>query len=296
MPNIIINTYCNLSCPYCFATTLKNTEKKQDITIEQLNHILNWLKPTMTNKTRIGIIGGEPTLHPQFEEILNIITNFSNKYKNQYILFTNGIKLYKYIEHLSEKTILLVNYNSPSILTKLQQEELKQSLELLSFYNYDFALGCNICNQINDYDFFWKAVLIYGIKYVRVSIAAPIALVNKDDYYLNLKSKFIEFIELSKKYKVILELDCSQIPLKYFTIQEKNVVLPYLQNTHSCMTNIPIDITPDFKATGCFGCYNLIDLNNYNTLLDAKKELISYRKQYMLEHKNDIIISGCIPK
>jgi len=48
----------------------------------------------MTDRTRIGIIGGEPTLHPQFEEILNIITNFSNEYENQYILFTNGIKLY----------------------------------------------------------------------------------------------------------------------------------------------------------------------------------------------------------
>lgn len=295
MPNIIINTYCNLSCPYCFATTLKNTEKKQDITIEQLNHILDWLRPTMTDKTRIGIIGGEPTLHPQFEEILNIITNFSNEYGNQYILFTNGIKLYQYIEHLSEKTILLINYNSPLILTKLQQEELKQSLELLSFYNYDFALGCNICNQINDYDFFWKAVLIYGIKYVRISIAAPITLVNKDDYYLNLKSKFLEFIKLSKKYQVILELDCSQIPLKYFNNYEKQIILPYYQYIPPCLNPV-IDITPDFKATGCFGCYNLIDLNNYNTLLDAKKELMCQRKQYALKHKNDIIISGCIPK
>ena len=73
MPNIAFINYCNLSCPYCFANEFIE-EKKQLISEEQLKKILNFLKLNKQNQAKIGIIGGEPTLHPDFKKLLLLIT------------------------------------------------------------------------------------------------------------------------------------------------------------------------------------------------------------------------------
>lgn len=66
MPNIILTEYCNLKCPYCFASTMIEEAKDyKNITMEQLDNILNWLYPTaIEGEFGIGLIGGEPLLHP----------------------------------------------------------------------------------------------------------------------------------------------------------------------------------------------------------------------------------------
>ena len=63
--NIAITNYCNLKCPYCFANKFIESEK-QSITEDQLDKILDFLFYSNLNKYKhkIGIIGGEPTLHP----------------------------------------------------------------------------------------------------------------------------------------------------------------------------------------------------------------------------------------
>jgi len=59
MPNIVINSKCNLNCSYCFS----NKTSFDDITIQQLNEILNYLKKTKISY--LNIIGGEPSIHPE---------------------------------------------------------------------------------------------------------------------------------------------------------------------------------------------------------------------------------------
>mgnify|MGYP003289973004 CR=1 FL=1 len=43
MPNIAIIKTCNLKCPYCFANDMLQEDESKEITIEQLNKILNWI-------------------------------------------------------------------------------------------------------------------------------------------------------------------------------------------------------------------------------------------------------------
>ena len=79
--NIAITNYCNLNCPYCFANKFIDSEK-QSLNENQLDKILDFLFYSKLNKYkyRIGIIGGEPTLHPQFQDIVNKIVSICNKY------------------------------------------------------------------------------------------------------------------------------------------------------------------------------------------------------------------------
>ena len=95
MPNIALTTYCNLHCPYCFADTMINTEDIKNINLEKFKFICDWVlkdKPKEA-KGHIGLIGGEPTLHPQFKEILYLVDKIFTEQNCGGVLFSNGVYL-----------------------------------------------------------------------------------------------------------------------------------------------------------------------------------------------------------
>ena len=63
MANILLTYSCNLRCPYCFANEFVGKENT-DITIENLLKVVSFI--TRTGPANIGLIGGEPTLHPGY--------------------------------------------------------------------------------------------------------------------------------------------------------------------------------------------------------------------------------------
>ena len=109
MPNIAVTNYCNLRCPYCFAEDFTQQEK-EEISDEQLTNILEFLSKDKIS--RIGVIGGEPTLHSNFNHILDILELFSKNNSNiPIVIFTNGIELKRYIERLNNNITCLINLN-----------------------------------------------------------------------------------------------------------------------------------------------------------------------------------------
>ena len=70
-----ILTYCNFDCPYCFAkkeyqTAAIMSKKSIDMVIEIISSI--------NNKVVVGLLGGEPTIHPLFEYIVSRLADVSN--------------------------------------------------------------------------------------------------------------------------------------------------------------------------------------------------------------------------
>lgn len=90
--NILITNVCNVNCLNCF--NLCNLFPKKDywfIPVDQLRQNIQALseegRPVNTWKG-IGLFGGEPTLHPDWDEIINmLIIEFSNR---NFTVFTNG--------------------------------------------------------------------------------------------------------------------------------------------------------------------------------------------------------------
>lgn len=261
MPNIILNSNCNLNCIYCFA---KN-QKANDITIKQFINILDWLKESNI-KQDIGLIGGEPTLHPQISLLLDI----ANQYKNTYTIFTNGIYINKIINHITKNIHLLININSLEKMP-IQKNQLEQNLNILfekNLFYSNIRLGCNICQNIDDYSFFWNLIDKYNPKIIRVSTVAPTAqqeFINKEKYYLSLKEKFLNFLYNAKDRNIELKYDCNKIPLCYFTKKEINDILTSTNDLYNQLCFPVIDIFPNFTATSCFGTYDPIDCSQFKT-------------------------------
>ena len=88
MANIMITKRCNLNCGYCFANEFVNSDNSTDIDIDGFKKILDFILSDGSEK-RIGLIGGEPTLHHRFGDILDIL--LSEERADRVILYTNGI-------------------------------------------------------------------------------------------------------------------------------------------------------------------------------------------------------------
>lgn len=85
--NIIIEvtSYCNLKCIHCHSYSYNNTHLKPPILNNILGNIINYYN----SECKAIITGGEPLLHPQLEDILNILY----KKRIEFDICTNGLLL-----------------------------------------------------------------------------------------------------------------------------------------------------------------------------------------------------------
>jgi len=65
---------------------------------------------------RVGIIGGEPTLHPNFSGIIEKTKKFADNFNSRVCVFSNGILLGDYARLFDNKCTVLLNLNHPDIV------------------------------------------------------------------------------------------------------------------------------------------------------------------------------------
>ncbi|MFC3882379.1 radical SAM protein [Bacillus songklensis] len=288
MSNIMINKVCNLDCPYCFANDYVNVHDNNlrvssNMTIENYQKSLEFALKIGTS--RIGILGGEPTLHPEFKEILKI-----TKQKDLPImLFTNGVYIDKYYDIIEGQNVnLLINCNSEKIMGKKQfkrmydnitymvKENIKQPAlpPYLSSVNEigTVTLGLNMYEPGFEYEHIIDLVKETGIKKIRTSIAVPNTEEKTDsatkEYFYSVKPTMIEFFLRLKELGAVPIFDCNKIPLCVLTPEEVTLLDSFNLYEDSCgnckrITNTNlldgsncspvIDILPDLSILRCFG-------------------------------------------
>lgn len=288
MANIAINNYCNLQCPYCFANRYITEEEKQSITSEQLNHILEFLGRSIVG--RVGIIGGEPTLHPDFANILTNVREFCESRNTKCTVFSNGINLYEYTRLFKENVGCLVNINHPDVLGESKWKELIRSLDRFSVCRSidNINLGVNLYKDLEDYDFIFELATRYNKNTIRVSYVAPTCKfsgIDKDGYYERAKEIFLPFLEKASSNYLKVRLDCNHIPRCYFTDEELCFMDSVVEGGYRDYCEPVVDITPDFQATACFGAYELFDLSGFENLEQVTRYL-KYKKLYPLAESN----------
>lgn len=286
MANIALLNYCNLKCPYCFANEYIE-ENKQLITMEQLDFILEFL--SRSKSSRIGLIGGEPTIHPQIEEIIKRVDEYCKSHKTHWTLFTNGIELYKIIPLLGSNGGCLLNLNHPQVVGAENWSKIIKALNRAKTRDIikRINLGINLYPDMIDFNYIIDLAVKYEIDAIRVSYVAPTCNykgVDKDEYYTNAKSTFLDLVKAAKENNIRLRLDCNHVPYCYFTDEEKIFMADTVEKWHN-YCNPVVDISPDFKASSCFGAYDLVDLHNFDNLQDAERFFL-LKKMWPLAQEN----------
>ena len=286
MANIFLTKKCNLKCPYCFASEFVNQDcfahdleqndknnvlnvyeslEEADITLENFKKALEFIKKS--DDERIGLIGGEPMLHSQFGEILDILS--SDEEVKNVIIFTNGILVNKYIEKIAnEKFRLLVNCNSPNDIGAMYDVLVNNVKQLQKYCPGRFNLGINLYSDKVNFDYIFDLFKLTDSKILRVSLSLSNDEKEEAEDILqnfrDIKPFLFDFFRKCYDRNIIPKYDCNSLPDCVLDVEDKRLLLMIKQKAasmemqddtiFSCKTCSPvIDILPNLKAVRCFG-------------------------------------------
>jgi sulfatase maturation enzyme AslB (radical SAM superfamily) len=286
MANIFLTNKCNLKCPYCFAKDIMNVQ--DDMSLENFQQAIQFIKTG--DKNRLTLVGGEPTIYPYIDNVLNILLK-DNDF-NKIDIFSNGIELKKIKKYLKNKKFgVLVNCNSPNVLGKINYSKLIESIQMLNEICPErFSLGINLYDKKINYDYIFDLLKIANKSTIRMSIAVSNKNKNEQDnileYFSDIKPYIFKFYKDCLNHNVAPYNDCSFIPncllndedkilqAKIFLLSKKLKAIDNVINT--CSSCIPlIDILPNLNATRCLG------MSEYLKVPISKFSNINLLKNYM---------------
>lgn len=173
MPNILLTTYCNRTCPYCFALDAMGGEANREMTFPELVAVADMI--VAAGRSRTGVLGGEPTLHPRFWDMVRYLMERGIPVT----VFTNGTVPGKWMDDLDrlareDRPRFVVNVNFPGVdpprLRNRQDEFLRRFAPICD-------VGINIYRPDLDPLFLSDLIARVGLKdaKIRVGLAQPVA-------------------------------------------------------------------------------------------------------------------------
>ncbi len=300
MPNIMLTDVCNLRCPYCFANEFVN-KAANEISIENFKRALDFIC-TDPNNRRIGLIGGEPTIHSNLKKLLRIV--ISDERIDQATLYTNCISMDKYWDEFSHRKFgFLINCNSPKDIGEKNFERLKNNLEIMINQKYmqdRISLGVNFYKPDFDYSYILELLLKYDFKMVRFAITVPNLDSQKNTdallYFEKFKEPIKKFFRTMLSHKIIPYYDCNKMPACFITEEDikefeefipkpigvkEGEQVPFFSspienavNNETVHCNPVVDIRHDLTAVRCFGLseYTKVKISDFECYAD----LINY--------------------
>ena len=125
--NLELNYFCTLDCKYCYMKDYPDWQNKDKyITLNQIKKLKTYLS-LLKLKYNLKIMGGEPTEHPDFIDIVKLLIN------NNIEIYTNGLFNQKILDFLRKNNIR-VNF---SLHLKTLQDKKKFDLFKKNFYGLD---------------------------------------------------------------------------------------------------------------------------------------------------------------
>lgn len=270
MANIMMTDACNLRCPYCFANEFVNKDRNE-ITEDNFDKAVQFIVGDGSH-TSVGLIGGEPTIHSQFEYFLRKL--IANEKVQRITVYTNGICLDKYVDIISHpKVYLLINCNCPSDIGESNFAKLCQNLDHLLMQRMmeeQITLGINMYSSNFEYEYFVDLLKKYHCKKARVSITVPNTSngrnIDAHGYFSSMKPRLFEFFHELLGNGIIPNFDCNKIPSCLLTKEDVDQFAKYMKNEfvrkNIGRSNIAnpvvrcspvIDIRQDLTAVRCFG-------------------------------------------
>ena len=248
MVNVSIITKCNNNCKYCFQEGDYH-ERNQMLTYEDIEDILAWSR----GDSRIALLGGEPTLHPDIVRIVELCAK-----DRPTILFSNLLgptNVYEEILSKYPQVNWLINTTTRDELVDL----FEKNIQVFKKYNVKISIGMTLTLNKEDDTKFIKNLVRIGTTYsdiilhYRLAQATPYQEGKID--LTSFKEPIEEFCKLAEKHTpwIPVSLDCPtnccQIPDEDVFYFEQRYRLGQIHFTDQCL---PVfDIMADKTVKHC---------------------------------------------
>ena len=307
MANIMLTYRCNLKCPYCFANEFVN-HSKYDISMENYMAALNFLKTS--GNTHIGLIGGEPTLHDKFREILEVL--LEDEPIESVTIYTNGIRMDTCLEFLNNKKFtLLINCNSPYDIGEQQFLKLRDNLDQIFRIEEIWKrvnLGINLYQNDLDFSYIIELLKRYNLHRVRMSVTVPNLdeekKANPLEYLRGRKDYILKFILDCAENDIAPYYDCNVIPKCIWTDADMKKIEAVIKKFKLKNTNLRgdysfcrpvIDILPNLMAVRCFGTsdFTKVSIHDFKCLTDLQNYYVNLVDCKITSCMKDDSCKGC---
>ena len=287
--NISITNYCNRNCSFCFQEGWYRTNKNNAsyMNLDMIEKILNWY-----TGNHLSLMGGEPLVHPQILEIVDLCQN----YKKGLTILTN-LSNKKIAKNLLDKGVKkwLVNASSMN-----WNKNIEDAFSL--FKNKDLSVAFTLEPKEKNVDIVNKIIKISNITEnenlsVRISPMTPsIHEYNENYNYTNdiifIMSSVLEKVNANFSFDCkinLCEIDQELIEnLKKFPVN-------FTHRDNECEISPPFDILVDGSAVYCSSA-NFLKIDNifdYENSEAAVKEFRRQAKEYWLNNSVNNKCKNC---
>lgn len=265
MANLMITGKCNLDCPYCFASDFVQGEAPQ-MDEPTFRRALEFAMSGSQTRS-VGIVGGEPTLHPLIGQFLEILE--ADDRVKRATLMTNGTLIAPIADILarSRKIVALVNCNAPGTVPKAAFEKTRDNIHLMLNelgMRGRVTLGVNLFSPDMDTSFIIKLLKENHLRELRTSIVVPAKHCQTEldalAYFRSMKKCVRDLFFQLFAIGVTPFFDCNAMPDCLWA--DEADFLSAMQTMLKSSTNAlvgesrchpVVDILPDLTAVRCFG-------------------------------------------
>ncbi len=277
MANVLLTTTCNRTCPYCFAKKEMAGATGDRMSWENLIYLADFL--VKSRERKISLLGGEPTLHPDFVDYVCYL----NERGFDICIFTNGIMSEKRLREIQEnlrgisptRLSFVCNLNNPD-QTPASDEEIEKVHNFLAIMGPWIGPGFNIYRLDFKLEFLFDLVTRYGLRRtLRLGMTHP--LPGQGNGYIqpedigNVIDRLYSYRPLMDRLRIKPGLDCG-FPICKFT-DEQLGWLHRLSGHAKFECGPAIDITPDMSVYSCFPLSSfrrksIFDFDNLKQVVD----------------------------
>lgn len=218
--------------------------------------LLDWVDRATTKQHAIHFMGGEPTLHPDFLQMIEAVNNRGRRL----VVFSNlTAPLEERILQLARlpDCLWVVNINEPLSYAQEHYTRLLDNLERLG----DSALLCyNVYRLNQSYDHLFEMYRRFGLRMeLKVGVALPVALGNNAHIASKktpeLAEYLVQLVGNARDLGLRVEFECGVSPCLFNSEQRER--LGDLKISH-CGSRL--DITPNGTVVNCLPLSELFEI------------------------------------
>jgi sulfatase maturation enzyme AslB (radical SAM superfamily) len=248
MPNLMITTYCNFSCKYCFGREMIGSHHpKTHMSWEMFLNLVNWIEKAEIPELSIHLMGGEPTLNPLFFKMLMEILDR----KRTVLVFSNAATQLdpKQLQEVATKKVhWVINCNHPSEYKERQLEYLKNNLAILG---KNASVTFNVTSGNMDYDYVFDYIKTYDLdRRIKIGVTLPTLNHNNEfaqwEEFPAIADQILKLHEAIRAINGHIDFECG-VPLCVFTDDQYKK----LENPLVSHCNSRLDITPWGEVINC---------------------------------------------
>lgn len=261
------------------------------MTRDSIRRVMDFLD--RSEEKQLRLLGGEPTTHPEFLEIVREAINRGFHVQ----IFTNGMLPYELTDALTElpleKLSFLCNVSPQARDTDEQRAKVHYMLNKL---NRQIQVGVTLTGPSLDYQYLIDYIEKYGLlRRIRVGIAQPIVGPTRNSHlptklYRETGKFIVSMAKECVKKDILLGFDCG-LTLCMFDEEEIGILAKSADGYRGLCDPI-IDVGPGLDIWHCFPLAET--LNSKLEYFKTRKEILAYYKKITTPYKQLGCMNGCI--